>query len=184
MEEKKRPIGISILAVGSIVVGILGGVLTILALAILSDNPEAKQRVAAFGLPPVLWTVAIVSLFALPIALGAWMWMGKKWGWYLISFLCMYNIMVNANALITIPTMLNSIPPDQLANMAHSPQYYYVKCGFTLVTNFLCYVYLFKGNVREFFSLSDQKKWKPILVEMAICLIIAGVVNAFLIFMT
>jgi len=41
----------------------------------------------------------------------------------------------------------------------------------------LLYLYFFKGNVREFFSLAEQNKWKPILAELGICIGIGAAVS-------
>jgi len=177
MEEKKRPVGISILAVLNIVGGVLGAIVGIFLVIQLGKNPEVQQGLAMIGLPPALLKVAYFLIFGLAIASGIGMWKGRKWGWYLGSFSYMYSIVRNANALVTLPLLMNSIPPEDLANMDRDPSYYYVKHGSRVIVSFLVYLYFFKGNVREFFSLTEQKKWKPILAEIGICIGIAAVVS-------
>ena len=105
------------------------------------------------------------------------MWKGRRWGWYLGSFYYMYSIVRNANALITIPILMSSIPPEDLSSMSRGPSYYYIKHGGRIIVHFLLYLYFFKINVREFFSLAEKKKWKPILAELSICLGIAATVS-------
>ena len=126
---------------------------------------------------PALFVACILVIAGLGIASGIGMWKGKKWGWYLGSFYYMYSIVTNANAFITIPMLINSFPPGELANTSRGPSYYYTKYAVRLTIHFLLYLYLFKGNVREFFSLSEHKKWKPILAELGVCIGIAAVVS-------
>lgn len=179
MEEKKRPVGISILAGFHIVGGILGAIVIVFLVAQLGRKPEAQegfeQVLAMLGLPPALLVVAIVFIFGLSIASGIVMWKGIKWGWYLGSFYCMYIIVLNVNALFTIPMLMSSASPEELANMSRGPTYYYVKYGGRVIFHILLYLYFFKGNVREFFSLTEQKKWKPVLAELGVCIGIVAV---------
>jgi hypothetical protein len=177
MEEKKRPVGTSILAVIHIAGGILGAIVTVFLVNQLGKNPEAHHGLAALGLPPALLIVAIVFIFGLGIASGIGMWKGRKWGWYLGSFYYMYSIIRNLNALVTIPMLMNSMPPEELANMSKGPSYYYIKHGGRVIIHLLLYLYFFKGSVREYFSLTEQNKWKPFLVELGICIGIAAVVS-------
>lgn len=180
-EKKNRPIGISILAVLHIAGGILGAIVIAFLIAQFGKNPEAQQNfaqiLAILGLPPALIIVSIILIFGLSVASGIGMWKGKKWGWYLGSFYYMYNMVRNANALVTIPLLMNSMSSDELENMSREPLYYYIKHGSRVIVSLLLYLYFFKGNVREFFSLSEQKKWKPILAELGICIGITTVVS-------
>ena len=158
MEERKRPIGISILAVLNIAFGILGAIYTV--------------GLTIFGSPLAFRIVTAVFIFGLAIASGIGMWNGRKWGWYLGSFWYMYSIVRNAIALL----LLIFVPPEELSNTgAHPPYYYFGR----LIVFFLLYLYLFKGNVRDFFSLPEQKKWKPILAELGICIVIVTVIGIF-----
>ena len=59
--------------------------------------------------------------------------------------------------------------------MSQAPSDYYLKHGARIVVHLLIFLYFFKGNVREFFSLTEQKKWKPVLAETGICIGIAAV---------
>lgn len=177
MGNTTRPTGISILAVLHIVGGVLGFMVTMFLVVQFGRNQEAQQALTALGLPPALLIAAIVFIFGLAIASGIGMWKGRKWGWYLGSLYYMYSVVRNANALITIPMLINSIPPEELAGARHGPSYYYVKHGGRVLVHFLLYLYFFKSNVREFFSLAEQKKWKPVLAGLSLCIAIAVATN-------
>ena len=105
------------------------------------------------------------------------MWKGKRWGWYLGSFYYLYSVVLNANALITVPILMRSMSAQDIADMSRTPSYYVVKHSVRLVVHFLLYLYFFRMNVREFFSLSNDPKWKPVLAEAAICVSIVLIVN-------
>jgi len=109
MEEKKRPIRTSLLAVLHVAGGILGAIGTFFLVVQLGKNPEYQQGFDMLGLPPALLIVAIVFSCGLGIASGMGMWRGRKWGWYLGSFCYMYSIVRGANALATIPILMSSI---------------------------------------------------------------------------
>lgn len=177
MEESKRPVGISILAVLHVAGGVLAGVVTPFLIVLLNKNPKAQEAISAMGLTPALLVGGIGIILVLAIASGIGMWKGRKWGWYLGSFLYMYSIVRNANALAAIPMLMNSIPPEEIANMSRGPSYYYIKYSARIIVHSLIYLYFFKGNVRGFFSLSEQKKWKPVLSQLGICIGFAVVIS-------
>ncbi len=79
--------------------------------------------------------------------------------------------------MTSIPMLMNFTTPDEHATISHGPTYYYVKYGAGAIISFLLYLYFYKGNVRAFFSLSEQEKWKPVVVEFGICIGIAAVVS-------
>ncbi len=89
MEERKRPIGISILSFLFIVGGVGGVIAFLLGIGSL-DNPNAKQSLSMFGLTPIKLVVLLSVLGGFSVAAGIGMWIGRKWGWYLGSLYCMY----------------------------------------------------------------------------------------------
>lgn len=175
MGEKKRPVGMAILSLLHIAGGIFGAYYMISVLAQLGDNLGARQRFDVMGLPPVLLVVAAFFIFGLAIASGIGMWMGRRWGWYLGSFYYVYSIARSVNVIATIPVLMSSMSPGEVAGMSQAPSDYYLKHGARIVVHLLIFLYFFKGNVREFFSLTEQKKWKPVLAETGICIGIAAV---------
>jgi ABC-type Na+ efflux pump permease subunit len=75
-EERKRPIGISILTVLHIGVGMLMGILAVISLAV----PEIRQVLGMLGSLGPLFVIVMVFLSALCIASGIGMRKGRKWG--------------------------------------------------------------------------------------------------------
>ena len=75
---------------------------------------------------------------------------------------------------------LNPADPEEIANMSRSPWQYYMKHIFKIYVHALLFSHFFKDNVREYFSLSEQKKWKPILAEFCIGIGIIIVINIFM----
>ena len=101
------------------------------------------------------------------------MWLGKKWGWFLGAFYYAYSVVRNLNALIMIPGLLGSVPPEELAEATRGPSYYYAKHGSRVVVHALIYLYFFKRNVRDYFCLSRHRKWKAAAAQFAVCILIA-----------
>lgn len=176
MEEKKRPLGISILAVLHIIYAIF---ITFL-LVQLAMKLEDQQFLDMLGPPPIVFIVTRCFIWGLAIASGILMWKGKKWGWYLGSFCYMWGILLYAIALATLlMSIISFMPPEEIAIGSQSPTYIFVKHSVQTIIAFLLYLYLylyfFRSNVREFFSLTEQKKWKPVLAELSICIAIVVV---------
>ena len=110
MEERKRPNGISILSVLHILAVVIGAIIVTITM----------MR----GQTPAWIVVAFLFTFALALASGIGMWKGRKWGWYLGTFYYLYEIVRNVNVLISIPTLISSLTPEELANMSRGPEHY------------------------------------------------------------
>ena len=175
----KRPVGISILSCLSII----GGLLTAVLWTILIITPTISKRLwlglSVLGIPPFVLIIGVAFLCTLSVLAGFGMRKGRKWGWYLGSFASLYNVLRNISALLLVPTILDSISPEENTQMTRDPSYYYVKYGIRAIISLLIYFYFFKENVRAYFGLSKQKKWKPIFIQVSICLCI-DVVFSFL----
>jgi hypothetical protein len=83
------------------------------------------------------------------------MWLGKTWGWWLGTFYYVYSIFRNANALITIPALV-----EQFGEPTRGAEYYYVKHGTRIIIHFFLILYFYKGNVVNYFNLGEYPKWK------------------------
>lgn len=169
MEERKRPVGIVVLSVLHITGGILGGLIVLALMIRFAGDKELNRALDESGIPPALLIVGIIVLFSLAIASGFGMWRGAKWGWYLGSFYYLYGIARNLNALLMVVMLMSQLPAEELDAGGRGPGYYLVKHGVRSIIYLLIYLYFFKSNVRAFFDLSEQKKWKPVVVEVAIC---------------
>lgn len=170
MEQHKRPVGISILAILHIVGGGLSCIYVLFLIVLFSSNLETQQVFNNLGdslslLPPAI--LAVIS--------GIGMWKGRRWGWYLGLFYYVYSIVRNLIPFFTLRLLMNSIPYEEVANLIPGPAYYYMKYGMGIIVHLLIYLYFFKDDVRTFFQLrlSKKGKWKPILVALCISILIA-----------
>jgi hypothetical protein len=149
---RKRPIGISILAVLYIIGGIgvlgiqlfMGGVLT--------------QAFNLIGISSISAVISLLFLGILGLAAGIGMWLGKKWGWWLGAFYLMYSVARNINALIIIPNLVEQFgtPESGLA------KYYIKHCG-RIILHSLLVLYFFKSNVEVYFQVENLNVWKRFL---------------------
>ena len=170
---RQRPLGISILSVLFFIGGVLGGIVIVLGIFLVVFNTSVRSGLAQIGFTPFELLLGMAILFGLSLGSAIGMWKGKSWGWVLGSFYCMYGVINNLYAaLITFPTQMRSMTPEEIEDMSRGPGFYYFKFSFRAFWYFLFYLYFFKGNVRVFFGLSEQSKWKPFLVELGICLVL------------
>lgn len=176
MQNIERPVGISILAVLLLVGGVLGTILAVFMAFLVYGNSDVEEGLATIGMPLELLIPSVALLLGLSLAAGIGMWKGRKWGWYFGSFYFLYGIARNVNALFLISGMADLISSEG-GNMPRDPSFYYVKHGVRSIFSFLIFLYFFKGNVRDFFGLTGQKKWKPVLVEVGICTAIIAAVR-------
>jgi hypothetical protein len=181
MAARDRPIGITLLSILALIGGI--GMVALIAFGaffLIRGDDRAKEMVeamATIGLPLPLVAGGVVFLAILAIASGIGMLSGTKWGWYLGSFWYAYAIIRNLSALATVYGLSHAMPPDELASSSRTPGYYYTKYAIRLLISFLLYVYFFKANVREYFGLTGASRWKPVVTEIGICVIIVVAVS-------
>ena len=126
----------------------------------------------AIGIPPVFLIIGGLFLAILTFATGIGLWLGTKWGWWLASFYCVYSIFRNCtgmlNALVAI---------DQFEGSSRGPEYYMVKHVGRIVVYFLLYLYLFKGNVLEYFRSKTVNKGLATSILFGICFAITAVAS-------
>ncbi len=170
--KETRPIGIAILSWLHMISGIFGFFIFILLILLFRNNPEAQNLLSSIGIPPVLLIVAILFILVMTLVSGIGMWKGKKWGWILGSFNYLYEVVRNLYALIMIPAISSMFSAEDLSEAARGPAFYYVKYGGRAIIAGLIYLYFFKGSVRLYFGLFDIKKWKPVLAQIGVCLLI------------
>jgi len=177
MTKEERPIGISILSVLHIAGGVFGTIITLVLIAQFKNNQEAIQNLSAMGWPPI-WIIIVMAYYmALAITSGILMWKKSKWGWYLGTFFYMNSVARNANALLVLPGLFNAMSPEELNNMTHSPSHFYVKHSGRVVIHFLILLYFFKSNVQSYFPLGKTKRWKPMLIELTLCLVVTAILT-------
>lgn len=164
-EKPDRPVGVSILAV----LHIIGGGLLLIAQFVMIANLNAMQEpLESIGIPPALLIVGVMFLCVVTLASGVGMWLGTRWGWWLMAFYYVYGILRNAMAIVTVGMLA-----DQLEGAARGPEYYVVKHGMRVVIQAMILCYCFKANVVEYFDLRDVSKLKALAILSGICIAIA-----------
>ncbi|MCP4104639.1 MAG: TRAP transporter small permease [Desulfobacteraceae bacterium] len=159
-----RPTGISILSWLHIIGGVLGIVIFI---SVKESSQWFGDSLKILGLTQPILVIYVLSLFSIGIASGIGMLNGKRWGWHWGAFYYIFSVASSLNSLIMIPTLMSTVDP---AEILHEPSYYYIQSGCRLIIHLLIYLYFYKKNVRIFFGLADQNKWKAILSQIGICI--------------
>jgi cytochrome c oxidase subunit IV len=80
-----------------------------------------------------------------------------------------------------VSDLFASSSPEVIAASKHGIAYYYVKFGGRIVFSALLYLYFFKRSVRDYFELAHVRRWKIVLIQLAICAAIVLVVAVWLI---
>jgi len=175
----ERPKGITILGWLHLIGGALMPIAIVFLAVAMNRYPEGASSLARFGFPQFLIYFGMVIIGALCLSSGIGMLKGKQWGWYLGSFYYVYSILKDTNALLLIPSMMSKLTPEEIEGMSWGPNYYMSKYGIRIVIYLLLYLYFYKKNVLQFFRLAEKPKWKAILAQVGVAVLIA-VVSEFL----
>ena len=146
-----RPLGVSLLAA----LYFLGSVF-LLGIAVLGAGSMASAT-EELGVSGLQLAIGIGFLGALGIAAGVGMWMGKRWGWWLGAFYLFYSIARNANALLTLPALVEQIGPPEGGVAKYQFRY-----GGRIVFAALFLLYFFKANVVAWFGVDTMPAWKRV----------------------
>jgi hypothetical protein len=158
---KKRPIGISILAV----LGILGGIAILVMQIFTAKHYDTAAEYSGVSAISMLVNLTILGIWGLLSGIG--MWIGKKWGWWLGATYISYSVLRNANALLTISEIVAQNPDQSI----DATKYYIKHIGRVIIHSFIA-CYYFKANVLEFFGFPTERKWKRILAYIGATLLI------------
>lgn len=158
---KKRPIGISILAV----LGVIGGVAILVMQAFIAKHYGAAAEHTGVSAISMLVNLIVLGIWGLLSGIG--MWIGKKWGWWLGATYISYSVLRNLNALLTISEIVAQ-NPDQSIDATK----YYIKHIGRVIIHSLIACYYFKANVLEFFGYPIERRWKRILAYIGITILI------------
>lgn len=146
---RRRPLGISILAVLHILVGAgqFGAIASLGALGL---------HRASLGMPGLFLLMTVVSIVVLGsvwLGSGVGMWSGAKWGWWTGAF-CHASGVLRKGATVVI-FLLTSGPQGPMGFLL-------VGTAFSLLIQALLMLYFFKANVLEFFGLEGVAKLKAV----------------------
>ncbi|MCX6708020.1 MAG: hypothetical protein NTW67_00005 [Candidatus Woesearchaeota archaeon] len=150
---KQRPILISILAVLSIIGGILLAIL--LPVFILAKDAMA-EGLALFEIPFWFLIFSLLFLTALSLAGGIGMWKGTKWGWWLAQFSFVFDIFRRLFALINTMAITDEVPTKMYLRAIGA------------IVNILFIWYFFKPDVLAYFNMQKIKKIKAMLIIIGI----------------
>ena len=164
---KKRPLGITILAILNIAGGIILFVGQVLMIGFLDELPSL-----GISSPAAMISVAVLAILALVSGIG--MWLGRSWGWWLGAFYYVYGIVRNLNGVISLSGF-----SDEFGAPSQGIETYYIRFGARVVFYSLILVYLFRGNILEHFGLARYPRSRIAmtlaLVAVAVALLWFGI---------
>ena len=169
-----RPVGVAILAWLQMVCGGACLVIGIMLLLTAKDYRQEIDVMASIGIPTVMLGPVTTLIGALSLSAGIGMWLGKRWGWFLSALLFAYGVSRNFVALLTIPGLIASMPTEVIAEITHGPAYYYFKHVTRVIVQGLLYLYFFRKNVQAYFDVKYVRKWKPVAIQWAACVVVVG----------
>ncbi|MEW6104542.1 MAG: hypothetical protein AB1630_12135, partial [bacterium] len=153
---KQRPLGITIFSIIYILVGMGIFIIQILFGKKMGD-------VSSLGISQLAFTISITFLGLLSFASGIGMWLGKKWGWWLGAFYCVYGVLRQVNVIIMLPGII-----AQFGEPQQGIEYYWIKYAGRILCYSLLFLYFFKRNVREYFDLEEYPKKKAIFILIGV----------------
>lgn len=156
-----RPLGVSILSILHFIGGV--GLLLLIPL-MLSQFDGLKQEGQGAGISAFANLLGTAFIAVLSLATGVGLWKGTRWGWWVGAFYYAYAIARNLSALIMTSDMA-----DEFADERRGIAYYLVKHSVRIAIHFLILLYFFKGNVREYFGVSDVSKREALIKLISIC---------------
>lgn len=157
----KRPTGISILSVLSII----GGLGIIILQVVYSKNTGDSLSGLDISTTSIIVTLFLYAVLA--IVLGVGMWLGKSWAWWLAIFYYAHTVLRHANALYLIYNL-----PDQMLESSRGLSYYLTKESSRIITNGFVFFYLFRNNVVAYFRVESIDKKKAIMKVSSVAIIV------------
>ena len=146
---RKRPLGVSILAVLEVISAI-----SLVAMQVAWGDTLSTVSVETTGSAFAgYYSMAVYAISGMIAGVG--MWLGKRWGWWAGTFGLMLGVLRNAKTLLAIPGIV-----QQYGLTLDESLSAYFKYGSRVVVQPLWFLYYFKGNVLGYFGLKDLSKAK------------------------
>ncbi|RCS49358.1 hypothetical protein DTL42_12570 [Bremerella cremea] len=142
-----RPIGISILAVPSL----LGGLFYLAEagfMFFMGPIPFISTNGALVISPTLPWGILLLGTLGTGAAIG--MWQGKRWGWWLGAIQYVYGV---ANHMTLLAWVF--MTTFALGSVSHNPDYYLVHSGLGLIFSVVCLLYLFREHVLAYLGFNQ-----------------------------
>jgi hypothetical protein len=157
----KRPFGISLIAFLNIMKGMIG--LAVLIYSSTFDEHTGDNFDIAFEY--------IERLLYLTIGIG--LTLGKRWAWWIITYLFAISVFYNIYSLFIAKDILieGGVSSGEITK-------YYYKLGASIIFQSILFIYLYQRNVFKFFKLdySTIKKKLTTIIGFSIALIILIIV--------
>ena len=153
LPKNPRPKGISILSV----LYIIGAVIAVI---VLLFQPQANlDKIDYKGVTPTSIYLTMGFLLAFVLLTTAGMWFGKKWGWWLGSFIVLFSITKNVYAITMIPSVAEHyrLVPTDVAEL-------YIKHIGRVIIQPLILLYYFRESVVNYFSVGSINPWVRFLI--------------------
>ena len=163
MDKMKKPLLVSVLAV----VSILAGLLFVLVIQFLLMMKEyALERLALYEVSYESFMFSMIATAVLYLAVGIGMWKGTKWGWWLAQFFFVHDIFSRLPISLNTITLTYQISSNIYINTLGS------------LVDILLIWYFFRPKTLAYFNMQKVKKIKSILIIIGIniALIIANTI--------
>jgi len=161
----QRPLGVTILAV----LYLLGGVGMLILQVVLAA--KMQQGFSQLGYSAMQTHFALGLLGVLGAAGGVGMLLRRKWGWWLGAFYLTYSVARSANALLTLPQLIEQFDVPPAAVVKHNVKF----AGRVIVHSLLCW-YFFTTRVESYFQVGSLARLKRLL------LLVLATMAAFVVF--
>ncbi len=130
----------------------------------------------AVGVSAVVAHLAVGFLALLGLGAGYGMWTAKRWGWWLGAFYLTYSVARSANALITLPGLIENAGLSSAEAAPHFIKF----AGRIIVHSLICW-YFFSEGVERYFQVVEASRLKRLGKLVGVTLAVAaffGVLNA------
>ena len=163
MSKTKRPLLASILAILSIIVGLL---FVLVIQFILMTKEYIIERLASSEISYESFMFGMISTAVLYLAVGIGIWKGTKWGWWLAQFFFVHDIFSRLPISLNTITLTYQISSNIYINTLGS------------LVDILLIWYFFRPKTLAYFNMQKVKKIKSILIIIGIniALIIANTI--------
>jgi hypothetical protein len=152
----------------------IGGVLTLVATPVLWFNLDKIQDfMSVFGIPAAALVAGVAFLGVLALIAAVGMWRGKRWGWWLGAFYYSYSVARAAAGLAFVYFVVEQLDGDAAPTGADLFRAKAKLIG-RIVVSSLLFLYFFKANVRDYFTLGQASRLKAagILIAATIGLVV------------
>lgn len=160
VEEMRRPVGLTLLAVFLVLGGLGLFIIEILAIE------RVLNAVNAVGGSALSAAVQVLALSILYVIAGIQVWEGRKWGWILAMAALLHGIATSLQGL-ALAAVLDTATLQGGATLSA-----YLKFGLRALLHGGVMVYMFRASVLEFFAIPRESSFKYLGLIAVVVLVI------------